>query len=152
MHEQLKRNLTIEDMHIAQVFDYYQTCYLHSARCKKWILQSKRVPEALRQQKLIGLCDRTLGKHIPSSRTYIGGSTRGILRQCGLLTSTGGELFRGCVVFATVEENGRVGSAIGIRFGKRLRRYDKLVIEWKRPNLAAQKHDAVSRAKEVYCV
>lgn len=58
----------------------------------------------------IGFCDRTLGKCIPKCRTPEGAAIRGRLQRSGLVRSSGHELFRGCIVFPTVED-GHIVSA-----------------------------------------
>ena len=62
-----------------------------------------------------------------------GGAIRGSLQQSNLLLSTGSELFRGCVVFPEIDDLGNIVSAVGYRFAKRIRKGQRAVIYWQRP-------------------
>lgn len=145
---QLLGQLNLEDIYIQKAFEYYAKRYHQRADAQFFVQHSPRIPEELRSHKFIGVCDRTLGKKIPKSRSVDGGM-RGTLMNVGLVHSTGSELFRGYIVFAETDNHGNVVSAVGYRFCERLRRWDTPVICWKKPELGAYVHQGLAYVKEV---
>lgn len=133
---------------IEQVFQYYRLTFNNSPSLEAFVKTSTRIPTKLKSASLIGASDRSLGLHIPVGRTISGGATRGLLKRVGLLTTTGGEYFRGCIVFAHQDVNHQITSATGIRFGNRLRAHDKVMMTWKLPSPDEYKRRAIVRAKE----
>jgi hypothetical protein len=109
---------------------------------------STRIPTKLKNASLIGASNRSLGLQIPVGRTVTGGATRGLLKRVGLLTTTGGEYFRGCIIFVYRNANHQITSATGIRFGNRLRAHEKVMVTWQLPSPDAYKRHAIARAKE----
>jgi hypothetical protein len=118
--------------HIQQLFDYYHQCYVNSDWACVFMEQTALIPDDLKEHSFPGLCTRSLVTRVASRRTLDGGAIRGRLQQEGLLLNTGGELFRGCLVFPEADDNGVIESATGYRFGKRVRRGRPAVIEWHR--------------------
>lgn len=141
--------LNLEDIYIQQLFGYYNECYLTSEIMQGFVQQSSRIPEELRNHQYIGISDRTLGLNVPKARTLAGGAMRGTLQTVGLIHPTGSELFRGCVVFPEMDEQGNVTSAVGYRFGKRIRHWQQDVIHWEKPNLDGYVHEGLAFVKEV---
>lgn len=137
---------------VEQVFAYYEQAFQINKNAKSFVRQSPRIPDALKSTTSIGICERTLGRLIPKSNTVSGGTTRGLLKQLGLITATGGEFFRGCIVFPDRNSEGHVVSAVGIRYGKRIRRYEKTRIDWQFRSLEQIRHEVITRVKEVYHV
>jgi hypothetical protein len=121
------------DTYIKQVFDYYHQCFLASDWACVFVETSALIPEDLREHSFPCLCNRSIGKQVDSRRTLQGGAIRGALKQNDLLLSTGGELFRGCIVFPEIDSMGRIVSATGYRYAKRIRRGQQPIIEWQRP-------------------
>lgn len=126
---------SLESIYIKQTFDYYHQRYLDSSRAQRFVAISERLPDELREHDMPCICDRTLGIVIPKRRSLEGGAFRGTLQQVGLLTATGGELFRGCIVFPILDEYDHVMSATGYRYGDRIRHWQKSVISWQRPTI-----------------
>jgi hypothetical protein len=126
-------HISLEDAYIKQVFDYYRKRFQECDWAEGFINSSGRIPEVCRNHPYPCLSDRALGRHIPSRRTFAGGAVRGSLQQSQLLLPTGSELFRGCVVFPEIDEDGNIVSATGYRFAKRIRRWQKAVIHWQKP-------------------
>jgi len=149
MYEQLLNNLALEDMYISQVFEYYRRCYLQNQLSQAFVASSQRVSDELRQHECIGVCNRSIGDIVPCARTLSGGAIRGSLQQSGLITATGGELFRGCVVFPTFDSSGHVISATGIRFGKRIRHWQNSTINWSKPKVDDYLSNGIIMAREV---
>ena len=89
-----------------------------------------------------------MGRNIPRAKTAEGAAIRGSLQRVGLIKATGHELFRGCVVFPTYNNNGTVISAVGYRIG-RVRSGDKTVVYWRRPEPKAFVDAGMSFAKEL---
>lgn len=133
MYEQLINSMCMEDTYITQVFEYYHSCYKDNDWCEKFVCESRRIPDEIRSNPYVGLCDRTIGQIIPATRDLVGGAIRGGLQHVGLITSTGGELFRGCMVFPTFDDSGKIVAAVGYRFGKRIRHWQPKVVSWQKP-------------------
>lgn len=119
-HVALFGQLSLEDMYIAQAFDYYTQRFQSSGWAQNFIDSSPRIPDEFREHVNVSLWDRTLGLNIPKRRSLDGGSIRGSLQHVGLITATGGDLFRGCIVFANKDEHGNFVSAKGYRYGARI--------------------------------
>jgi len=126
--------LSLDDIHISQAFEYYRQCYHQSELARDFVDNSERIPQSVRQNDFVGFCDRTMGKSIPPRRSFEGGAIRGALQRCGLVRASGHELFRGCVVFPSMNEAGEIVSAIGYRVAPRIREWDKPVVVWTRPS------------------
>jgi hypothetical protein len=148
MYEQLLTNLALEDMYISQVFEYYRRCYLENELSQQFVAKNQRVPNELRENECIGVCNRSIGDIVPCARTLSGGAIRGSLQHSGLITASGGELFRGCVVFPTFDSSGHVIEATGIRFAKRIRHWQNSTINWKKPKVNDYISDGVLMAQE----
>lgn len=121
-----------DDIYIKQAFDYYHERFLANHRAQDFVNSSPLLCETMKQNAHIGLCDRTLGRHLPSARTMEGGAIRGHYRTCGLFRASGCELFRGYIVFPCVDGEGVITSAVGYRYG-RIRDNQPAVIEWQKP-------------------
>lgn len=148
MHEEIFGQFAVESLYIQQVFEHYRAQYLASKRMQLFVENSGGIPSELKQQSYIGLCDRTLGLKIPSNRTQSGGVIRGHLQRAGLLITSGGELFRGCIVFAKTDEFNHFVSAVGYRFG-RIRSWQPAVIHWHKPELGQFVLEGMKLVKEI---
>ncbi|GAC27424.1 hypothetical protein [Brumicola pallidula] len=148
MHEEIFGQLTVEDMYIKQAFDFYRDCLLGSDNKRLIASSLTTIPTELQSHAYTGICDRTLGLHIPNGRTLEGGAIRDQLQHCGLLTAKGGELFRGCVVFPKRDEFGHFVSAVGYRYG-RVRSWQPAVIRWHKPELGQFVIDGMKLVKEI---
>ena len=148
MHEEIFGQLSLEDMYIKLAFDFYRNCLLASDNKRLIASSLTTIPTTLQSHAYMGICDRTLGLHIPNGRSLEGGATRGQLQHCGLLTAKGGELFRGCVVFPQRDEFGHFVSAIGYRYG-RVRSWQPAVIQWHKPKLGQFVIDGIKLVKEI---
>lgn len=126
--------LSLDDIQINQAFEYYHQRFMHSDLARVFVNESERIPKDVRNSEFIGYCDRTMGKSIPPRRSFEGGAIRGALQRCGLVRASGHELFRGCVVFPSMNEAGEIVSAIGYRVAPRIREWDKPVVIWTRPS------------------
>jgi hypothetical protein len=146
---QLLGQLNLEDIYIKQTFKYYHQRYLACESKQEFVQQSSRIPDELREHDFTGVVDRTLGVEIPKSRTLDGGAMRGVLQTVGLILPTGGELFRGCIVFPEADENGNIIAAVGYRFGKRIRHWQLEVINWQKPAIESYVHSGLAFVKEV---
>lgn len=148
-YRQVLGQLNLEDIYIQQTFEYYFQRYVQRPDMQYFVQHSARIPDALREHKCVGVCDRTLGTNIPKTRTLDGAAMRGTLQTVGLMHSTGSELFRGCIVFATTDETGHVVSAVGYRFCERLRHWHSPMIYWQKPELGAHVVQGLEFVKEV---
>lgn len=148
-YKQLLGQLNLEDIYIQQTFEYYFQRYEERDDMQYFVQHSPRIPDELRSHKFIGVCDRILGTEVPKTRTLSGGAMRGTLQTVGLVHSTGSELFRGCIVFAETDDQGGVVSAVGYRYGDRIRHWQKEVIHWQKPALGAYVHDGLAFVREV---
>ena len=140
--------INLDELNIKQVFDYYQQRYQASHLAQQFVVSSCLIDDEFKCCLRIGLCDRTMGTNIPKARTPEGASIRGSLQRCGLIRATGHELFRGCIVIPTVDNNGSIISAVGYRIG-RIRNGDKPVVYWHKPEPKAYVETGMSYAKEL---
>jgi hypothetical protein len=138
-----------EDVYIRQAISYYQKCYLVDDRAQLFVKESPRIPDELRLHAQIGLCNRTMGLQIPKRCTYAGGPIRGGLQHMGIITETGHELFRSCIVFPEIDECNNVISIVGYRFGDRIRGCQKPIIYWKKPPTDSYHKQAMALIKEI---
>jgi len=120
-------------MGIKQLFDYYHQCFISSDRAGMFIESAVSIPQDLKEHSFPCLCNRNVSTQIDGRRTLHGGAIRGSLQHDGLLLDSGGELFRGCVVFPYLGEHGQIASASGYRFAKRVRKGQQCVIHWQKP-------------------
>ncbi|MFT5813260.1 MAG: hypothetical protein ACI9VT_001005 [Psychroserpens sp.] len=146
---QLLGQLNLDDIYTQQTFDYYHKRYSMFEEHQQFVHESPRIPDELREHDYIGICDRTLGTKIPKTRTLDGGAMRGGLQTVGLISSTGSELFRGFVVFPKFDDKGNIISAVGYRFGKRIRHWQQDFIYWEKPVSDGYVQDGLAFVKEV---
>jgi hypothetical protein len=140
--------INLDELHIQQAFDFYLQRYQQSEFAQRFVKNSCRIDAGFRDSTIIGFCDRTMGKHIPMRKSPEGAAIRGSLQRCGLVRSTGHELFRGCIVFPVYDENNNVISAIGYRIG-RIRQGDKAIVYWHKPAPKCFVDAGISFAKEL---
>ncbi len=145
---ELLKEADYTDVMSTKVFDYYRQCYLQNARYEH-IVNSDRVPPIQRDNQFIGVSNRTLGLQIPERNSAQGGKIRGTLLQVGLLKASGHELFRGCIVLPTKNSTGQFVSAVGYRYGTRIRHWQPSVIYWKRPDDFAYASNTIRSIREV---
>ncbi|WP_010603620.1 hypothetical protein [Pseudoalteromonas maricaloris] len=136
--------VNLDDLHIQQVFEYYQQRYKESLLAQHFVAEN--VENGSYCVTNIGYCDRTMGTYIPNIKTAEGAAIRGSLRRSGLVKASGHELFRGCIVIPTVDNNDCVISAIGYRIG-RIRNGGKPVIYWQKPEPKAYVERGMAYAK-----
>lgn len=149
MYEQLIKKMNIEDAYIMQAFKYYNSCYKNNGWCEDFVRESRRIPEEHRANPLIGLCNRSISSIVPESRDLKGGAIRGGLQHAGLITSNGGELFRGCLVFPKIDNTGKIVAAVGYRFAKRIRHWQPKYISWQKPEPDDYQRVGKALAKEL---
>ena len=125
--------IDVGETYIKQLFDYYHQCFVESDWACMFVENAVAIPNDLKEHSFPCLCLRKLSMQIDSRRTLEGGAIRGALQQDGLLLATGGELFRGCIVFPDIDENDHISSPVGYRFAKRIRRGKSPVVHWQRP-------------------
>lgn len=130
---QLLGQLNLDEMYLQQVFEFYHQRYLQSELAQQFVAKSPRLGAEQRAHRMIGFCDRMLGKELPERRTFDGGAIRGSLQRQGLLMTTGHERFRGCVVFPQWDSKEHIVAAVGYRIAVRLRHWDKPVVHWRKP-------------------
>ena len=145
----LLNEVNYDEVYLNQVFQYYHERFMHSDIAQAFLVHEDRVPEKYLDNPLIGLCDRTLGRNIPTARTFEGGAIRGSLQRCGIIRSSGHELFRGCILFPKFNSDGQIVSAIGYRIAERIRYWDKVIVRWKKPKPNAFEKQAMLIAKEL---
>lgn len=148
MHEEIFGQLSLEDMYIKQAFDHYRSCLISDVQKQQLAHSTKIIPEELLSHPYMGICDRTLGLKIPSSRTFDGGVIRGQFLHSGIFVSSKSELFRGCIVFPEQDEFGRFISAIGYRYG-RVRKWQQAIIRWEKPLVGEYVNQGMQLVKEM---
>jgi hypothetical protein len=142
-------HIDLNEQHIQQTFDYYHERYLSSELAQEFVNNMEEVIENIHANKYVGFCDRTMGKQIPPRRSFEGGSIRGSLQRCGLVRPTGHELFRGCVVFPSFDDQHRIISASGYRIAPRIRNWDEPIVYWSKPEPNNFKELAMNKAKDI---
>lgn len=140
--------INLDDLHIQQVFEYYQQRYQASSQAQHFVKNNCRIDDGYKYDLNIGFCDRTMGTNIPKARTPEGAAIRGSLQRAGLVRSTGHELFRGCIVIPAMDNSGSLISAVGYRIG-RIRNGDRPVVYWHKPDPKAYVEKGMSYAKEL---
>jgi hypothetical protein len=140
--------INLDDLYIRQTFDYYQQQFNLSPRARQFVSSSCRIADEYGESLDIGYCDRTMGKNIPKCKTPEGAAIRGSLQRCGLVRASGHELFRGCIVFPTLDDVGNVISAVGYRVG-RIRGGSKAIVYWHKPDPKAFVDVGMAFAKEL---
>lgn len=131
-YQRLLSQLNLDDIYINQAFNHYHTRYIENETMQHFVENSKMISKELSQHEYIGLCDRTLGLQFPNNKTLEGGVIRGHYQRSGLFVSSGGELFRGCVVFPNYDSSGQIVSATGYRYG-RVRSWQQTIVHWQKP-------------------
>jgi hypothetical protein len=139
--------ISLDDLHIQQAFNYYQQRYRNSDLAQRFVMSSCLISDEYRDSVVICFCDRTMGQNIPKCRSPEGAAIRGSLQRCGLVRASGHELFRGCIVFPTLED-GQIISATGYRVG-RTRGGDKAIVYWHKPEPKAFVNSGMIFAKEL---
>lgn len=124
--------VNLDEMYIQQTFEYYQECYVNSKAAQLFVAQHADISTKTNEGRFLGYCDRTMGTQIPKRRSYEGGAIRGSLQRCGLIKASGHELFRGCVVIASLERD-HVVSALGYRVATRIRHWETPIVRWQKP-------------------
>jgi hypothetical protein len=140
--------INLDDLYIRQTFDYYQQRFNLSSLAQQFVSSSCLIADEHRESLAIGFSDRTMGKNIPKCRTPEGAAIRGSLLRCGLVRASGHELFRGCIVFPTLDDDGNVISAVGYRVG-RIRGGSKAIVYWHKPDPKAFVDVGMAFAKEL---
>lgn len=106
---------------IDQIFAYYQETLFCNPQALGFLGQLGIDDAELLKQLGVGFVDRTLGKQLPSGRTRSGALIRGNLQRLGLFVGSGGEFFRGALVFPIRNQCGEITEAYGERITPRLR-------------------------------
>jgi len=140
--------INLDDLHIQQAFEYYEQRFQASKLAQQFVVNNCIIDNEFITELSIGYCDRTMGKNIPKTKSPEGAAIRGSLQRCGLVRPSGHELFRGCIVIPTVDNNGSIISAVGYRVG-RLRNGDKSVVYWHKPEPKSFVGVGMSFAKEL---
>lgn len=133
--DQLMASFNTDTIYLQQAFDYYHQQYLGNEWAQQFVADSALISAELKQHSTAGLCDRTLGLKLPKRKTLEGGAIRGSLQRQGLLLPTGGERFRGCIVFPFTDGQGQIISAIGYRYARRIRAWQQEIIRWSKPSI-----------------
>ena len=138
----------LDNEYIEQVFDYYREQFVNNKQVQVLSKSLKAKRGISHQSSNIGYCDRTLGSHLSSTRSYEGAAIRGCLMRYGLIKATGHELFRSCVVFPEYEGKKLIG-ATGIRVAMRIRHWEKDVIRWVKPEPNAYIHQGMALIRQL---
>jgi hypothetical protein len=140
--------INLDDLHIQQAFDYYHQRYQQSDLAQQFVASSCLISDEPSDNVVICFCDRTMGTNIPKCRTPEGAAIRGSLQRCELVRASGHELFRGCIVFPTLDDAGSIISAVGYRVG-RIRGVSKAIVYWHKPEPKAFVDAGMAFAKEL---
>jgi hypothetical protein len=103
---------------LGQIVDYYREALSADAGAMAHLRSQGLNDNAIMTLRL-GLCDRTLGLHMPEANRKAGASLRDQLQRLGVLRSTGHEHLRGCITLPIVDADGRVTDVLGFRLSGR---------------------------------
>lgn len=106
---------------VNQIFEYYRDTSLLEERVYRFLVNHSLYQPGILTAFAVGFSDRTLGRQLPCGKTDEGLYQRGRLQQIGLLLGTGGEFFRGALVFPFKDTEGNVMAAYGQRITRWLR-------------------------------
>lgn len=115
---------------IEQVFAYYQEALWATPRALGYLERCRITDRGLIHDTEVGFVDRTLGKQLPNGKTLDGALIRGQLQRLGLFLGTGGEFFRGALVFPCRNDRGKLTGAYGQRITPALRRGTPYQLYW----------------------
>ncbi|MET0116423.1 MAG: hypothetical protein ABW090_03260 [Sedimenticola sp.] len=115
---------------IDQVFSYYQEALFSTPRALEFLQNLGISDKGLLKEWGVGFSDRTLGKQLPDGDTQDGAWLRGNLQRKGLLVASGGEFFRGALVFPNVDDRGEITEAYGERITPKLRSGTPYYLYW----------------------
>jgi len=104
-----------------QIFGYYQETLFCTPRALDFLQKLGISDAGLLKQWGVGFVDRTLGKQLPDGDTQEGAWIRGSLQRMGLFVASGGEFFRGALVFPNTDDQGEITEAYGERITPKLR-------------------------------
>ena len=125
---------SLSDIYIKQAFDYYREAFKKNAFIQHFVETTDLIPDELKAHHYIGLCDRNFGLEVQSNKTIEGGNMRGHYLHNGLFIASGGQFFRGCVVFPEFDDSGQIISAVGYRHGRvREDMGQTLIKHWRKP-------------------
>lgn len=103
---------------LSQVIDFYHQALLKHPQALKYLEKRGLHNRDLIKTFKLGVCDRTLGYHIPKKNRKDGKIIRGKLQSLGILKANGHEHFRGSLVIPVFDEQGQVSEVYGRRLGK----------------------------------
>jgi len=122
---------------------------LYSPRALDFLQQVGIDDTELLKKMGIGFVDRTLGKQLPLGRTKAGALIRGNLQRLGLFVGSGGEFFRGALVFPNRNERGEITEAYGERITPRLRLGTPYHLYWSVQFAGFYNAQALHQSKEI---
>lgn len=134
---------------VNQVFHYYHDSLLVHDRVVAFLDQYGINEGELLSKFGVGFVDRTLGKQLPCGKTEEGHYQRGRLQQSGLLLGTGGEFFRGCLVFPVVDKHGDVVEAYGQRITRWLRPGTEYYLYWSQQPISFFNHKVLAESDNI---
>lgn len=112
------------------VFDHYSASMTGDARVRQRLARVQLASADAIARLNVGFSNRSLGMQLPPVKTRERDQIRGALENLGLLVPSGGELFRGALVFPLKNDQGDVVEAYGQRITPRLRQGTPYQVYW----------------------
>ncbi len=134
---------------IRQIFAYYQETLFCTPRALAFLSKLGVSDTGLLEQWQVGFVDRTLGKQLPSGETREGAWIRGSLQPKGLFVASGGEFFRGALVFPNVDGQGVIAEAYGERITPKLRSGTPYQLYWSDHHAGFYNQAALTRHRSI---
>ena len=131
------------------VFDHYEVSLACESRVLRHLMKMCLANRQLLERQSVGFSNRTLGLRLPSVGTSERDQVRGALENLDLLIASGGEFFRGALVFPLKNDQGDVVEAYGQRLTPRLRQGTPYQAYWSLKSGRFFNHDALSCAEEI---
>lgn len=132
-----------------QIFEYYQEALFCTPRALAFLEKLGIRDADLLKQWQVGFVDRTLGKQLPSGETQEGAWIRGSLQRMGLFVASGGEFFRGALVFPNMDDQGVISEAYGERITPKLRSGTPRQLYWSARHAGFYNQAALAAHKEI---
>lgn len=135
---------------INQIFGYYQEALFSTPRALDFLHKLGISDSKLLWQWGVGFSDRTLGKQLPSGDTRDGARLRGALQRMGLSVPSGGEFFRGALVFPNTNDHGEITEAYGERITPKLRSGTPYHLYWSLESSCFFNQQALEKHRSIY--
>ena len=119
---ELPFQMTADDQQLLrQISDFYHSCLKQNTKALDYLQKRGFTSPEMIEQFKIGFCDRSLAMRLPIRKTKSGNEIRSRLKDLGILSEYGHEVFRGCLTFPIhLGGNTAAGVGVGEIYGRRI--------------------------------